>query len=130
MIPSNYDKLRDHYLDSELFVDLMFTSKKILDLTTSDDILVLIGESSAYLGPILKHHRKILYLPMTDKPFSCYWNKNYVLKKDTGAYYIPTQNGLNNYFNYLNTETILTKTFAKDNWNNIVGIDTSGGILT
>ena len=128
MIPSNYKKLRDHYLDSELFVDLLFTSKKILDLTTSNDILVLIGESPAYLGPVLKHHRKILYLPMTDKPFSCYWNKNYILEKRMKEFYIPTQKGLDTYFNYLNTETILTKAFAKDNWDNIVGIDTSGGM--
>ena len=28
MIPSDYKELRDRYLDSELFVDLLFTSKK------------------------------------------------------------------------------------------------------
>ena len=131
-MPSRYD-VETHglwgrmNLNTELFVDLLFTSKKILDLTTSDDILVLIGESPAYLGPVLKHHRKIIYLPMTDKPFACYYNKRYVLEKSSMHHHIPTQKGLDTYFNYLNTETILTKTFAKDNWNNIVGIDTSGG---
>ena len=115
-------------LDTELFVDLLFTSKKILDLTTYDDILILIGESPAYLGPVLKHHRKILYLPMTDKPFACYWNKGYVLSNFNESTHIPTQKGLDNYFNYLNTETILTKKFAKNNWNKLVGIDTSGGM--
>ena len=66
---SQYGGHGEKNLDTELFVDLLFTSKKILDLTTSDDILILIGESPAYLGPVLKHHRKIIYLPMSRNPF-------------------------------------------------------------
>ena len=126
-MPSRYDACWEGMnLNTELFVDLLFTSKKILDLTTSTDILILIGESPAYLGPILKHHRKIIYLPMTDKPFSCYSNLEYD-KNVLTTTHIPTQKGLDNYFNYLNTQTILTKKFAKNNWNNLVGIDTSSG---
>ena len=135
-------------LNTELFVDLLFTAKRIINLTSSDDILILIGESPAYLGPILKHHRKIIYLPMSRKPFSCYRGAHYNLENIVGTSYedekkltgmdkklyyhmlatsIPTQKGLDKYFSYLNKETILTKKFAKDNWNNLVGIDTSSG---
>ena len=53
-------------LNTKLFVDLLFTSKKILDLTTSDDILVLIGESPAYLGPILKIKNDVLHSMVID----------------------------------------------------------------
>ena len=136
-------------LNTELFVDLLFTAKRIINLTSSDDILILIGESPAYLGPILKHHRKIIYLPMSGKPFSCYIGSHYSLENIVGTSYgdeskltgtdkelyyhmlarsIPTQKGLDKYFSYLNNETILTKKFAKNNWNNLVGIDTSSGL--
>lgn len=136
-------------IDTEFFVDLLFTAKKIIDITTKDNILILIGDTPSYLGPILEYHRKIYHMAWSNKPLDCF-KKDYQLHKIivnkkydrfdetwTDETYIingkkkrkkgKLEDKLKVYFNYLNTKTFLTKKFVKENWNNIICIDTSSG---
>ena len=133
-------------IDTEFFVDLLFTAKKIIDITTKDNILILIGDTPSYLGPILEYHRKIYHMAWSDKPLDCFKidyklhkiipNKEYDRFEITWSDKTYTKNGtkkaklkekLGAYFNYLNTKTFLTREFVKENWNNIICIDTSSG---
>ena len=111
--------------DLYLFFDLLQVSEEILNITTKNDVLILIGESPAYLKPFLENERKIFNLPFSARPFSC-------VKPLTGetvdrsSSLDPTLDETKSYFKNLEN-TFLTRKFVKDNWVNIVLIDYSKG---
>jgi hypothetical protein len=113
-----------------LFADLHILAKSIIKTIDKDDFIILIGDTPSYLTFFLDKHKHFI-LPMSNKPFGIIdpplseipKKINYNIKK----IFIPTKEQLLTYFEYLNTKTILTKKFVKDNWSKIILIDTSSG---
>jgi len=113
-----------------LFADLHLLAKSIIRTIDKDDFIILIGDTPSYLTFFLDKHKHFI-LPMSNKPFGIIVppfseipNK---INCDIRKIFIPTKEQLLNYFEYLNTKTILTKKFVKDNWSKIILIDTSSG---
>ena len=125
-------------VDWYLFFDLLQVSKDILNLTENDNIIILIGDTPSYLAPFLEKERKVFHFAFSGKPFGCFlppyaspseWGEilpGYAddRKVDT---FTPRIHFLNNYFDYLDKKTKLTRSFVKDNWKNIVLVDSSSG---
>ena len=112
-----------------LFADLHLLANSIIRTIDKNNFIILIGDTPSYLSFFLNKHKYFL-LPMSSKPFGLISsfgeipkNINCNIKKK----YIPTKEQLLTYFEYLNTKTILTKKFVKDNWYNIILIDSSSG---
>lgn len=130
---------RHSKFDIYFFFDLLDSGEQVLARTTEDDFILLIGETPAYLRPFLEDEREIMNLPFSDKPFGCFLppfgltNKEMV---DEGyskeLFNLPDlhlkSDLLNQYYNYLDKNTPLTREYLKDNWNKIVAIDYSSGI--
>src|SRR5439155_246007 len=92
----------------------------------------------SYLQPMLAKKRDLFILPFSNKPYGCFQSPfafpynptkeqkiKYILPESDS--YMPSIENENNYFNYLNNETILTKEFIKKNWYKLVLIDSSAG---
>ena len=122
-----------------LFFDLLQISEKIIDMTNSDDIIVLIGDTPSYLKPFLEQERKIYNLAFSKKPYSVI-DPPYGEGEETGTkcnadVYLGRDGEqfgkeiLNEkyYFEYLNKKTFMTRTFVKLNWDKIILIDNSAG---
>lgn len=82
-----------------------------------NDIIILIGDTPSYLKIFLKDKVRIVNLPISNKPFGCFWPPNQFENpeckfKDA---FTPNIINLNNYFTYLTENTILTKEFCKKN---------------
>lgn len=121
------ENYKDHAI--YLFFDLLQVSRDILQITSPDDIIILIGNIPSYLRIFLKDRRKTFNLPFSKKPFGCFWEpfgKTEVVScwiKDT---WVPTPFELQSFFAYLET-TKLTREFIKEKWFNIILIDSSMG---
>jgi len=136
------EQLNERQIDWYLFFDTHQVATDIINLTSDNNILILVGNTPSYLAPLLEDKRKIYHLAFTGKPFGCFVPpyatlltlNNNSSQKDTKSIYhslhsvfTPTRKQLHNYFNYLNTKTELTKEFIRDNWHNLVLIDSSVG---
>lgn len=108
-----------------LFFDLLKVSQQILNITSKNDILILIGETPAYLKPFLEKERKVFNLPFSSKPFACI-NPLTGKTDDNYKIFIPELDQTKSYFEHLE-KTFLTSNFVKDNWFNIILIDRSHG---
>ncbi len=100
----------------------------ILNLTLDTDIIILVGDTPSYLKPFLETNRKIFNLAISNKPFGCF-HPPYSIPIDEPwiKVYVPTKQQLSYYFDYLDTNTMLTREFVKKNWTNIVLVDSSSG---
>ena len=108
-----------------LFADLYQLAKQIIKITNKKDIIILIGDTPSYLKFFLKNKRKFVNISASAKPFGCVLYKDTIC--ETNKLYVPTLEELNSYFKYLSEDTILTKDFMKENWDNIILVDTSSG---
>ncbi len=106
-----------------LFADLYILAQKIIHTTFDKDIIILIGNTPSYLKFFLEGKRKYCNIASSNKPFACV---NYKDDCETKRIFTPNTEQLNSYFKYL-SNTILTKTFVKENWDNLVLVDTSSG---
>lgn len=116
-------------VDWYLFFDLLQVSYDIINLTESDDIIILVGDTPSYLAPFLKQERKVEHLAFSNKPFGCL-NPPYAYPSKDKSFndvFTPTAKNLELYFTYLDVNTNLTRKFVKDNWNQIVLVDSSSG---
>ena len=115
-------------VDLYLFFDLLQVSHDIITSTNKDDIMIIIGDTPSYMIPFLKPFRKVIILPFSNKPYGCF-NPPNAIADETMNYdvYMPTLENQDNYFNYLNTKTDLTREFVKSNWNKLTLIDSSSG---
>lgn len=123
-------EFQDREIDLYLFFDLMQVSKNILDLTYKDDIIILIGDTPSYLLPFLEKDRYVVNFAFSGKPFGCFYPPHFLESdnyQDADVFYTPSLENLNNYFDWLDTNTILTKDFVRRNWNNLVLVDSSTG---
>jgi hypothetical protein len=145
--PIDYKITKNKKIDLYLFFDLLQVSKDIINLTRSNDFIILIGDTPSYLTPFLEDERNIFNLSFSNKPFGCFMppysfseskedrqkHRADLLKRypdleiNDHDPYIPSKKTLDSYFNYLNSQTKLTKKFVKTNWKNIVLVDTSSG---
>lgn len=112
-------------LNLDLFFDLLQISRQILESTYDDDFIILIGETPAYLRPMIEPYRKLFNLPFTGKPYGCVNPRSG--RPDSLGGFMPTEEQCQSYFNYLDTKTILTKEFVKSNWYKIILVDWSKG---
>lgn len=145
---NNNETLEYKEIDFFLFFDLVQGSEDIFNLTSKDDILILIGDTPSYYMPILKQRRKVFNFPFSNKPFGCFippfgepLDKEEISKEliyiqklnpsikisDPFERFNKENQRVTKYFEYLNNNTKLTKEFLKKNWNNIVLIDSSSG---
>lgn len=117
-------------IDLDLFFDLLQVSRDIINLTLETNIIILIGDTPSYLAPFLQKERSVHHFAFSGKPFGCF-SPPYSLPNEIGRYttdvYTPTIDALNNYFDYLDNKTELTRSFVKKNWKNIVLVDSSSG---
>jgi len=111
-----------------LFADLYLLSKNILSTIEKDDFIILIGDTPSYLSFFFKNQPHYI-LPFSNKPFGLFYPPyaEYLKKWECLDVFLPTEEQLLTYFNYLDKNTIITKKFIKEKWNNIVLIDTSSG---
>jgi len=107
------EKFEHRKIDFYLFIDLMQVSRDILDLTTKDEILILIGDTPSYLKPFLEDERKIFNLPFSNKPYGCFTppHAQHNPKFDNKSF-VPSLSQMKAYFKYLDTKTFLTKKFG------------------
>ena len=123
-------------IDWYLYFDLQQLCTNIKNLTEPTDIIILVGDTPSYVTPFINKYRTTFNLPMSNKPFGCFWPK-YADPEDSitvnqkhaieGAVFVPTVDKLNAYFTYLDTKTILTKQFVRQHWNDIILVDSSSG---
>ncbi len=123
-----------------LFFDLLQMTHQIMSMITPKNVMILVGETPSYLLPFLQQYKITVYL----LNFSA---KPYLIAEypdgDLNGPDCPEHNIANEarerlmyqdatltekyYFEYLDTKTILTRQFIKDNWNEIILIDHSAG---
>lgn len=121
-------------IDLYLFFDLLQVSNKIISITKNDSIYILIGDTPSYLKPYFKYKNRIVFnFSASGKPYGCTCNPANPENNDNNIemvekYYVPTTKQVNDYFNYLDTKTKLTRSYVKENWNKIVLIDSSSGM--
>lgn len=126
---NNYE---NREVDWYLFFDLWQVVNDIINLTNEQDIVILIGDTSSYLSPILELYREVYLLPFSNKPFGCLWPP-YGIPSEEGPFkytdtvWTPSKNNLESYFTYLDTKTKLTRKFVLENWRNIILVDSSIG---
>lgn len=109
-------------------------------MSKSESVIILVGDTPSYLKPFLELHRKVFLFAFSNKPFGCLWppyaqpsisnlheDKSFYENLGLEDTWTPNKSNLNTYFDYLDQKTDLTRTFIKDNWNNIVLIDSSSG---
>lgn len=128
-IMENNEPLEYDSVDLYLFFDLMAVSRKIYNCTSKNDIIILVGDTGSYLRPFLEVlGRKVFNLPISGKPYACTFPPHSsTIKYNEYLYYIPQKEEEEFYFNYLDSETFLTKKFVSNNWKNLVLVDTSSG---
>ena len=116
-------------IDWYLFFDLLQISCDIIALTKPTDFIILIGDTPSYLLPFLEKQRRVFNLPLSNKPFGCFYPPIYKNYKELGLkdIYNPPRENLIAYFTYLNNHTSLTREFVKENWLRIVLVDSSQG---
>ena len=122
-------------IDWYLFFDLLQVSNDIINLTEPNDIIILVGDTPSYISPFIEKHRKTFHFAFSNKPFGCTFppysdfSENSELNSKINLYDVvtPTITNLNAYFDYLNVNTEMTKEFIKNNWDNIVLVDSSSG---
>lgn len=110
-----------------LFFDLLQVSKDIFELTSVDNFLILIGDTPSYLTPFLEKKRQLFNLPFSSKPFGCFFPPYSAPLEQIHPVWIPPFERMNDYFEYLDNKTILTRKLIKDNWHKIILIDSSSG---
>lgn len=120
-------------IDLYLFFDLLQVSEQIINITKKDSIYILIGDTPSYLKPYFKFKNKTVFnFSASSKPYGCACNpadpENLINSVEYDEVTIPTIEQVNNYFNYLDTKTKLTKKYVEKNWNKIVLIDSSSGM--
>lgn len=123
-------------IDMNLFVDLVQVSNDIIEMTRNIDIIILIGDTPSYITPFIESKRKIYNLAFSNKPYGCLYPPhslpaiNDMNKEDAEKWtnlFVPLIEQENYYFDYLNTNTFLTREFMKENWTKIILIDSSSG---
>lgn len=124
--------------DMDLFMDLYQVSNEIKSFVDKSSIILLIGDTPSYLKPFLENDYQVYNMAFSNKPFGCFfppYSDPIYLKNtelDSGEHEMtlsihPNKSRLNKYFNYLDTKTILKRSFIKQNWNKIILIDSSTG---
>ena len=91
-------------IDWYLFFDLLQVSKDILKLTTSTDVIILVGDTPSYLIPFLEKYRNTFNFAFSNKPFGCFMQYSDFYHTNI---FTPSVKELNMYFDYLNKETTL-----------------------
>ena len=113
------------------FFDLYQVCQDILNITSEDDHIILIGNTPSYLKPILEKHRYTYNLPFSGYPLACFWlpyARPFSNEEIKYSYEVaPTKRQLHSYFNYLDSNTPLTRNFIIENWKKIVLVDSSQG---
>ena len=109
-----------------LFMDLYQMAIDIKYLSTKESIFILIGDTPSYLTPFLRKTNSVFNLPFSNKPYGCFFPPHSESSESYDRWPIkPKKIELESYFNYLNNKTWLTVEFVKNNWNNIILVDSS-----
>lgn len=100
-------------------------SHKIKYVLEEHDFIILIGDTPSYLS-FFFNNKKYFILPMSNKAFGTFVPPYGEFDDDCVSKILlnPTKKDLLSYFDYLDKNTILTRKFVKEKWNNIILIDT------
>ena len=136
-ITNHHDKYASD-INLYLFFDLYQVCQDILAGTDENDHIILIGDTPSYLKPFLEFGRKTYNFALSNKAFGCF-DPPHSLPFDNSKFksinnkmitiksvFTPSKRQLNSYFDYLDN-TPLNRNFIRDNWYNIVLVDSSSG---
>lgn len=145
-----YIKQEKKEVNIYLFFDLLQMSHQIISMISPKNVIILVGETPSYLYPFLKQYENTVFIfNFSNKPYllvdypngdlrglDCIDNndeQNRVIK-DRERFMSDNSEVIHDatltekyYFEYLDTKTILTRQYIKDNWNEIILIDHSAG---
>ena len=117
--------------DLNLFIDLVQIMQEIVRATDHDSLIVLIGETPAYLRPFLEPYRKVYNFAFSSWPYGCYWTPNGKIQKRTEMNELLKDtvdpDKANKYFEYLDKNSPLTRDFLRQKWFKVVLVDWSSG---